>query len=268
MPQALPMTNMLKETNQQVAAKGSPRTRPVMVSARDLVKTYRTGDITVQALKGVNLEIRAGEFVVIMGPSGNGKSTLLNCLSGIDSIDSGSVEIGGQDIHQMKDRARTAHRAATMGFIFQNFNLIPVLSAAENVELPLLAAGAKPSVAKERAQVLLGRVGLSERGQHRPNELSGGEQQRVAIARALVTNPDVVWGDEPTGNLDSDTAESVLKMFKQINAAGQTFVIVTHDPHIGEQADRLLEVHDGVVFENGSPIAATPHVAVQNGQIR
>lgn len=225
-----------------------------MVHARDLVKTYRTGDITVEALKGVNLDIRKGEFIVIMGPSGNGKSTLLNCLSGIDSIDSGVVEIAGERIHEMKDRARTAHRAKRMGFIFQNFNLIPVLSAAENVELPLLAAGAKPSVAKERAATLMDRVGLGHRGSHRPAELSGGEQQRVAIARALVTSPAVVWADEPTGNLDTETATSVLEMFRAINAGGQTFVIVTHDPEIGANADRLLEVHDGIVYENGSPV--------------
>lgn len=223
----------------------------VMVHARDVVKTYRTGDITVEALRGVDLDIRSGEFIVIMGPSGHGKSTLLNCLSGIDSIDSGTVRIDNQQIHEMKDRARTAHRAKRMGFVFQNFNLIPVLSAAENVELPLLAAGAKPAVARERAAALLNRVGLGQRGQHRPAELSGGEQQRVAIARSLVTDPAVVWADEPTGNLDSATAASVLELFRAVNAGGQTFVIVTHDPEIGANADRMIEVRDGLIQHHG-----------------
>lgn len=255
----LVMTDIMTDTNTPSPAgtssdEAARAIKPVMVHARDLVKTYRTGDITVEALKGVNLNIRKGEFVVIMGPSGNGKSTLLNCLSGIDSIDSGVVEIAGEQIHEMKDRARTAHRAKNMGFIFQNFNLIPVLSAAENVELPLLAGGVKPVMAKDRAATLMERVGLGHRGSHRPAELSGGEQQRVAIARALVTSPAVVWADEPTGNLDTDTAASVLEMFRAINAGGQTFVIVTHDPEIGANADRLLEVHDGIVYENGSPV--------------
>ena len=224
--------------------------RDVMVHCRNVVKTYRTGDITVEALRGVDLDIRSGEFVVVMGPSGHGKSTLLNCLSGIDSIDSGTVQIDGQQIHEMKDRARTAHRAKRMGFVFQNFNLIPVLSAAENVELPLLAAGAKPAIARERAAALLNRVGLGQRGQHRPAELSGGEQQRVAIARSLVTDPAVVWADEPTGNLDSATAASVLDLFRAVNAGGQTFVIVTHDPEIGANADRMIEVRDGLIRQH------------------
>ncbi len=235
-----------------LAAESIPQKQEldVMVHARNVVKTYRTGDITVEALRGVDLDIRSGEFVVIMGPSGHGKSTLLNCLSGIDSIDSGTVRIDGQQIHELKDRARTAHRAKRMGFVFQSFNLIPVLSAAENVELPLLAAGAKPAVARERAAALLARVGLSQRGQHRPAELSGGEQQRVAIARSLVTDPAVVWADEPTGNLDSATAASVLDLFRAVNAGGQTFVIVTHDPEIGANADRMIEVHDGLIRQH------------------
>jgi putative ABC transport system ATP-binding protein len=216
-----------------------------LISARGVTKTYQTGDVTVRALAGVDLDIVAGEFVVIMGPSGNGKSTLLNCLSGIDTIDDGSVVIDGNDIHQMSDRARTAHRAARMGFVFQSFNLIPVLSSAENVELPLLAAGGKPKEARKRANELLGRVGLGDRATHRPAELSGGEQQRVAVARALVSSPAVVWADEPTGNLDSETAQAILKLFREVNNTGQTMVIVTHDPAIGATADRLIEVRDG-----------------------
>lgn len=218
-----------------------------IVSARSVTKTYWAGDIAVHALNSVDLDINQGQFVVVMGPSGNGKSTLLNCLSGIDSIDSGTVHIDGKEIHVLKDRARTTHRAQRMGFIFQSFNLIPVLSAAENVELPLLASGTKPSVARETAAKGLAQVGLGERARHRPAELSGGEQQRVAIARALITKPAVVWADEPTGNLDSTTAGLVLDVFRQANEAGQTFVIVTHDQELGKSADRLVEVKDGVV---------------------
>lgn len=221
-------------------------TRPI-VSARALTKTYRTGDIAVHALRHVDLDIQRGQFVVVMGPSGNGKSTLLNCLSGIDSIDSGTVHIDGKEIHELSDRARTTHRAERMGFIFQSFNLIPVLSAAENIELPLLASGSKPSTARNAAAEMLTQVGLGDRGSHRPTELSGGEQQRVAIARALVTKPAVVWADEPTGNLDTKTASLVLDLFRQANEAGQTFVVVTHDQELGSSADRLVEVRDGVV---------------------
>ncbi len=218
-----------------------------LISARGVTKTYRSGDVEVRALAGIDLDIDAGEFLVIMGPSGNGKSTLLNCLSGIDEIDAGSVVIDGEDIHQLSDRARTAHRAARMGFVFQSFNLIPVLSAAENVELPLLAAGAKPKTARARAEDLLERVGLGSRAGHRPNELSGGEQQRVAVARSLVSEPAVVWADEPTGNLDSETAAQILQLFREVNRSGQTMVIVTHDHTIGANADRLVEVRDGRV---------------------
>jgi len=218
-----------------------------LISARSVTKTYRTGEVRVEALRGVDLDIDAGEFVVVMGPSGNGKSTLLNCLSGLDSIDGGTIHIDGQEIHQLSDRARTAHRAATMGFVFQSFNLIPVLTAAENVELPLLASGAKPKAARQAADRLLTRVGLADRSRHRPAELSGGEQQRVAVARALVTEPAVVWADEPTGNLDSATAKAVLELFHEVNANGQTMVIVTHDHEIGKSADRLVEVKDGQV---------------------
>lgn len=233
--------------DQNAHASAPPVTdhQPPLISARGVTKTYRTGDVEVRALAGVDLDIDAGEFLVIMGPSGNGKSTLLNCLSGIDEIDAGSVVIDGEDIHQLSDRARTAHRAARMGFVFQSFNLIPVLSAAENVELPLLAAGAKPKTARARAEDLLERVGLGSRAGHRPNELSGGEQQRVAVARSLVSEPAVVWADEPTGNLDSETAAQILQLFREVNRSGQTMVIVTHDHTIGANADRLVEVRDG-----------------------
>ncbi len=226
-----------------------------LVSARNIHKTYRTGEVEVTALRGIDLDIAAGELLVIMGPSGNGKTTLLNCCSGIDDIDQGTVAIDGLDIHRLSDRRRTAHRAARMGFVFQSFNLIPVLSAAENCELPLLAAGVRPSEARRRAEALLGRVGLADRRRHRPAELSGGEQQRVAIARSLVAEPAVVWADEPTGNLDSATAANVLELFGEVHAEGQTLVVVTHDPSIGDRAQRVITVTDGLITGERLPLA-------------
>ena len=227
-------------------------TAPIL-SARNVTKTYRTGSVPVQALAGVDLDIGAGELLMVMGPSGNGKTTMLNCLSGLDEIDGGTVEVDGVDIHALADAARTAHRATRMGFIFQSFNLIPVFSAAENVELPLLVSGTRGKEARARAMAMLERVGLGGRAGHRPTELSGGEQQRVAIARALVTEPAIVWADEPTGNLDSHTAADVLDLLRGVNAAGQTVVVVTHDRTIGASGDRLVVVRDGRVTDDGSP---------------
>ena len=240
----------MRRTMTEQATTPAPSTQtgvPTIVSARGVQKSYRTGDVVVPALRGIDLDISAGEFLAVVGPSGNGKSTLLNCLSGIDEIDSGEVFIDGQSIHELSDKKRTAHRAARMGFVFQSFNLIPVLSAAENVELPLLASGTKAAVARTRSLDLLSRVGLDDRGNHRPGELSGGEQQRVAVARALVTEPAVIWADEPTGNLDSATAEAVIELFREVHAAGQTVVVVTHDPTIASGADRVVEVRDGLI---------------------
>ena len=193
-------------------------------------------------------------MLMVMGPSGNGKTTMLNCLSGLDDIDAGTVTVDGVDLHAMSDAKRTAHRAARMGFIFQSFNLIPVFNAAENVELPLLTLGISAGEARTKARAMLERVGLGERWQHRPGELSGGEQQRVAIARALVTSPAIVWADEPTGNLDSHTADAVLALLREVHAAGQTLVIITHDQAIGSSGDRLVHVRDGRVAE--APIKA------------
>ena len=227
-----------------------------ILSARAVTKTYRSGALEVQALGGVDLDVEAGEFVIVMGPSGNGKTTLLNCLSGLDEIDEGSVEIEGKSIHELSDRARTKHRASSMGFVFQAYNLIPVLSAVENTELPLLVNGTSPRQARFAAIAMLERVGLTERVDHRPNELSGGEQQRVTIARALVAEPAIVWADEPTGNLDSETAASVLDLVKEVNDQGQTIVMVTHEADIVEIADRLVLIRDGMVEYDGAPARA------------
>jgi putative ABC transport system ATP-binding protein len=218
-----------------------------ILSARGVTKTYRTGSREVAALRGVDLDVHAGELVMVMGPSGNGKTTLLNCLSGLDDIDEGSVTVDGKDLFGMSDAERTRHRAQRMGFIFQAFNLIPVLSAAENVELPLLVTGVAPKVARERSHEMLDRVGLANRGHHRPGELSGGEQQRVTVARALVARPALIWADEPTGALDSKTAGEIVELLHEVHAAGQTLVVVTHDESLGRSGQRLVEVRDGLV---------------------
>ena len=219
-------------------------TDPILV-ADHVTKLYRTGAETVTALQDLSVSIEAGEFLAVMGPSGSGKTTFLNCLSGLDEIDDGSVIIEGRDIHKLPDDERTLYRARKMGFIFQAFNLIPVFTSAENAELPLLLAGISPSDARSRAEATLERVGLGHRKNHRPNELSGGEQQRVTIARALAGKPAIVWADEPTGNLDTETAGSVMSLLHELNAEGLTLVLVTHDPAIGSTASRLIRMRDG-----------------------
>jgi putative ABC transport system ATP-binding protein len=215
--------------------------------ATNVRKVYKTPAGSVEALRGLSLRIPAGEFLAVMGPSGSGKTTLLNCLSGLDEIDSGTVVVDGLNIHKMSDAKRSRHRAEKMGFIFQSFNLIPVFTASENVELPLLLAGASPSEARSRAEETLERVGLAPRKNHRPNELSGGEQQRVTIARALAGRPSIVWADEPTGNLDTETAESIMELLRDLNGEGLTLVLVTHDPAIGETSNRLIRMRDGQI---------------------
>ena len=218
---------------------------PLLVAER-VRKTYRTGDIEVEALVDLDLTVRRGELVAVMGPSGSGKTTLLNCLSGLDDIDGGRVLLDGHDLFAMSDAARTTHRATAMGFIFQAFNLIPVFTAAENVELPLLLGGASARQARRRAVEMLERVGLGRRVGHRPNELSGGEQQRVTIARALASRPAIVWADEPTGNLDTHMADQVVALLHELNRGdGQTIVLVTHDPAVGASAERLVRMRDG-----------------------
>ena len=228
---------------------------PLMVEARGVYKSYRAEEHVIDALEDVSLRIEKGSLVAVMGPSGCGKTTLLNALSGLDGVDRGEIFIAGEPLHALNDARRTGYRARHMGFVFQGFNLMPVLSAAENVELPLLVAGAGVRAARERALEVLDQVGLADRAHHRPNQLSGGQQQRAAIARALVNRPAIVWADEPTGNLDSDTSREVLDLLLRLNREnGQTFVIVTHDPGVGELMDRVIWMRDGrIVRQSGDP---------------
>ena len=219
-----------------------------IVEARNLVKTYDTGAVKVNALKGVDLTVHRGEMVSIMGPSGCGKTTLLNCLSGLDGIDGGDVLIEGVSLADMSDRERTDYRAAHMGFVFQFYNLMAVLTAVENVELPLLVAGVPGKRAREQALDALELVGLRARAGHVPDELSGGERQRVTIARSLVNDPAIVWADEPTGDLDSENAVEITELMRHLNRErGLTFLIVTHDGNVGRSADRLIRMVDGQV---------------------
>ena len=230
-----------------------------IISAHQVQKTFRTGKIEVHALRGIDLDVGQGEMVAIMGPSGCGKTTMLNCLSGLDNFDSGEVSIDGTDLQAMSDRVRTTYRAQRMGFIFQTFNLLPVITAVENVELPLLVSGVRPADARRRALNGLEQVGLSERSHHRPAELSGGQRQRVTIARALINDPAIVWADEPTGNLDSKAAEDILGLMRQLNREhGQTLVIVTHDPTIGGLCDRIVQMQDGLIVDQGKGDGTLP----------
>ena len=218
----------------------------MIISAQQIRKTYRSGQLRVEALRGINMGVSEGEMVAIMGPSGCGKTTLLNCLAGLDTIDAGNIYIAGDNLRELSDNERTAFRARHMGFIFQDFNLLPMLSAVENVELPMLVAGVSSRKARKRALEMLERVGLSDRVRHRPAELSGGQRQRVTIARALANNPSIVWADEPTGNLDSATAQEIIDLLCQFNReSGQTFVLVTHALEVGERANRIIHMHDG-----------------------
>jgi putative ABC transport system ATP-binding protein len=230
-----------------------------IVEARSLRKTYDTGAVKVDALRGLDLALERGEMVAIMGQLPHGKTTLLNCLSGLDSIDGGEVLIEGTPLSEMSDRKRTDYRARRMGFVFQFYNLIPVLTAAENVELPLLLARVPAGKARERAIEALRLVGLAERAGHVPDALSGGERQRVTIARSLVNDPAIVWADEPTGDLDSENADEIVELMRRLNLErGLTFLIVTHDISVGRKTDRIIRMLDGEVVEEQR--LEVPHV--------
>jgi len=221
-----------------------------IVRAVGVHKTYDSGAVRVHALRGVDLEIPPGEMVAIMGPSGCGKTTLLNCLSGLDDVSEGDVFVEGVRLSEMGDDRRTGYRAKRMGFVFQSYNLLPVLTARENAELPLIVGGVPYRQAREVARRMLALVGLEEFGDHKPAELSAGQQQRVAIARALVNKPAIVWADEPTGNLDSDTSAQVMELLVRLNREnGQTFVVVTHDSVVAGRAHRILRMRNGQIVE-------------------
>jgi putative ABC transport system ATP-binding protein len=227
----------------------------VAARAVDVVKTYGSGDTVVHALDHVSVEIGRGEFTAVMGPSGSGKSTLMHCLAGLDSVTSGSVAIGDVELAGLSDKKLTALRRDRIGFVFQAFNLVPTLTAIENITLPIAIAGRKPDA--QWLDVVIKTLGLQDRLNHRPSELSGGQQQRVAVGRALAAQPDIVFGDEPTGNLDSRSSDEVLGILRRsVNELGQTVVIVTHDPRAAAYADRVLFLADGrIVDELRSPTA-------------
>ena len=220
----------------------------VALSCQGLWKIYEMGDEKVQAVRGIDLEIKNGEMVAIMGPSGCGKTTLLNILSGIDDPSAGQVMVSGKPLFGISDDERTDLRGTEMGFIFQKFHLLDVMNAVDNVEIPLLLLGMNPDEARTKANAALTKVGLGDRSDHRPAELSGGQQQRVSIARALVHNPSVILCDEPTGNLDSTTSGQVMDLLAELNESGSTLVIVTHDNEIAERCSRIIRIIDGRIF--------------------
>jgi putative ABC transport system ATP-binding protein len=223
-------------------------TQTAVVAGRDLARRYGEGDTAVDALRGISLDIAAGELTAVMGPSGSGKSTLMHILAGLDRPTSGTVQIAGREITTMSDTELTKLRRKHLGFVFQFFNLLPMLSAEENVVLPLSIAGRRPD--KQFLEQLFEDVGLADRRKHRPSELSGGQQQRVAIARSLVTRPTVLFADEPTGNLDSTTGAEILKLLRaSVDERGQTIVMVTHDPRASAIADRVLHLEDGRIVK-------------------
>ena len=229
----------------------------LIIDARDVVKTYRTDDVVVNALRGVTFSVRRGEMVAIMGPSGCGKTTLLNCLSGLDTVDGGVIYINSEDINKLSDNKRTEFRARQMGFVFQFYNLLPVLNAIENVELPLLVSGTKTGEARKKAEASLDLVQLRDWAKHKPAQLSGGQRQRVTIARALVNQPAIVWGDEPTGDLDTENADAIMNLIQQLNREHQqTFVIVTHAPEVAARCHRIIHMKDGQIVREEFPQAA------------
>ena len=230
-----------------------------IVEAKGVWKVYQTGSLKVEALRGVDLSVRKGEMLAVMGPSGCGKTTLLNCLSGLDDLTKGRVEIEGVDLQKMSDDQKSQFRARRMGFIFQAYNLLPVLSSIENVELPLLLAGMSETDAKVAALDALKMVGLEEWRSHKPMELSGGQQQRVTIARALVNKPAIVWGDEPTGNLDSDLSKEIVLLLRRLNREyGLTLVLVTHDQGVAQETDRIVQMRNGLVEREVAPVRIQP----------
>jgi putative ABC transport system ATP-binding protein len=244
-----------------VGSLGAMNSNGAVVSATDVTRRYGEGEAAVDALRGVSLAVQPGELVAVMGPSGSGKSTLMHILAGLDKPTSGDVQVDGQSITSMGDTELTKLRRRSIGFVFQFFNLLPMLNAEENVVLPLSIAGQKPD--KQWLDELMAKTGLASRRTHRPSELSGGQQQRVAIARALVSRPAIVFADEPTGNLDSKTSGEILSLMRDsVETLGQTTVMVTHEPRAAAIADRVLFLADGVIVEERKDMSAADVVSL------
>ena len=224
-----------------------------VIAVRGLCKTYRMGSETIQALNGVDCVIRGNEYVAVMGTSGSGKSTLMNIIGCLDRPSSGAYWLSGEDVSNFGDRALARVRNRRIGFVFQTFNLLPRASALQNVEVPLMYGGVGRRSRRARAREALAQVGLSDRMKHRPNELSGGQRQRVAVARALVNEPDILLADEPTGNLDTRTGQDIMELFDALHGAGQTIILVTHEPDVAQHASRHLHLRDGVVTQDYRP---------------
>lgn len=230
-----------------------------ILETRDLRKQYKMGAHQVNALDGVNFQVEKGEFVAIMGPSGSGKSTLLHLLGGLDTPSAGSVTLAGQHLVQLSERKATLIRRHNVGFVFQFFNLLPTLSAEENILLPIVIDGKDPRKFKQHLDSLLDLVGITDRRHHKPDQLSGGEQQRVAIARALVTKPAILLADEPTGNLDTKTGTAIMDLLRRsCDELNQTVIVVSHDPKAAAYADRVVFLRDGNIFHEYAPAPSTP----------
>jgi putative ABC transport system ATP-binding protein len=244
----------MEGNGQGVSGAGLEREQEGIIVAKGVKKVYDSGKVKVEALRGIDLAVKEGEMISVMGPSGCGKTTLLNCISGLDDLSEGEVLIRGQPLSKMSDRTRTKYRAEKIGFIFQAYNLLPVLTSVENVELPLLLSGSPSREARSKALQALKTVGLEDWQSHKPAELSGGQQQRVTIARSLVNKPEIVFGDEPTGNLDSESSKDIMALLRKLNKENrQTFIIVTHDYNIGRMADKIVMMKDGLIEKQFAP---------------
>ena len=244
------MNAVMEIENTQEAVVPAEQTfddRQPIIEMERITKTYQMGTQVVHALRGVNLEIKEGEFVAIMGPSGSGKSTLMNMIGCLDVPTDGTYILDGIDVSTMSDDDQARIRNQQIGFVFQHFNLLARTSALKQVSLPLMYSGKSKAERSAKAQTALDQVGLGDRVHHKPDELSGGQQQRVAIARAIATNPSIILADEPTGALDTQTGEDILQLFKELNAGGMTIVMITHDPEVGQAADRIIWIRDGLI---------------------